>query len=139
MSKETIRSLTKKGLSQKKIALKLHIRKTKVVAEQRKLKIGKRAVKGAAAMKQYWEDVTSVMKSTGDTRAEASEYVGRTKKWGTKRAAKIGKKWSPISERQKFWKDWRKAWRRAVGEEARLLEEKALRWKSEEWSGDTPR
>ena len=136
MKKQTVASLTKKGWSQKKIALTLHIRKTKVVAEQKKLRIGKRAVGGAT---RYWKDVSDVMKATGAPRAEASSFVGRTRKWGTKRAARVGKKWRPIPERQKFWKEWKAKWRASIGEEKRIMEEKAMRWKSEEWTGDTPK
>ena len=86
MSKDTVRSLTKKGWSQKKIALKLRLRKTKVVAEQRRLKIGKRTKGGAV---EFWRDVKSYKKLSGDTRKESIQRVKHFPKWKKKRVAKL--------------------------------------------------
>lgn len=135
MSKQTIKSLTRKGYSQYNIAIKLHIRKSKVVAAQRKAGIGVRLKTGAAA---YWRDVSKVMEAADSTRSEASAFVGRSKKWGSKRAKRQGKHWSEISKRQKFWKDWKEAWRKATEEEKDKLAKKAAEWKEEEYYGDTP-
>lgn len=135
MSKQSIKSLTQKGYSQRKIAKTLHIRKAKVVAFQKRAKIGVRLRTGAAA---YWKDVSKVMEAADIPRSEASEVVGRGKKWGSKRAKRQGKNWSEISKRQKFWKDWKAAWRRATEEEKDKLKEDADKWKEEEYHGDTP-
>ena len=100
-----------------------------------KAKIGKRLTTGVT---QYWKDVKSVMEATGAPRQEASDFVGRTKKWASKRAKKAGKHWSAITERQKFWREWKKKWRKATEEEKKKMEEEAEEWKEEEWYGDTP-
>ena len=86
MSKDTVRSLTKKGWSQKRIALKLRLRKTKVVAEQRRLKIGKRAVGGAA---KFWRDVASVKETEMISRKEATKRVKYTPKWYGRRQKRL--------------------------------------------------
>ena len=86
MSKDTVRSLTKKGWSQKRIALKLHLRKTKVVAEQRRLKIGKRAVGGAA---EFWRDVASVKRTEMISRKEATKKVKYSALWYGRRQKRL--------------------------------------------------
>ena len=73
--KPTIKSLTVKGLSQKKIALQLHIRKSKVVAEQKRLRIGKRVAS------KFWEDVKSYRELLGGTHKQATEGVKHSPKW----------------------------------------------------------
>lgn len=84
--KPTIKSLTKKGLSQKKIALLLHIRKTKVVAEQKKLRIGKRVASG------FWSDVKKLRDTGLYTHREATEAAKKTTKWVDKRWERMSKK-----------------------------------------------
>lgn len=131
-----IRSLSKKGISQQKIAKTLHVRKQTISTYMQKAAVGKRAAPEGAA--RYWKDVSKVMEVTDASRSVASAFVGRQKKWGTKRAEKVGKHWSPIPERQKFWRDWKEAWREATKEEEEKLREKAEEWKDNEWTGDTP-
>ena len=86
MSKDTVRSLTKKGWSQKKIALKLKLRKTKVVAEQRRLKIGKRTKGGAV---EFWKDVASIKEIEQISRKEATKRVKYSPKWYERRQKKL--------------------------------------------------
>ena len=86
MKKQTIASLTKKGLSQMKIALTLHIRKSKVVAEQKRLKVGKRVAS------KFWSDVKGYRKLLGGTRQEAIYTVKRSSKWVNKRWMRMSKK-----------------------------------------------
>ena len=83
MSKQTIKSLTRKGWSQKKIALKLHIRKEKVVAAQRKLGIGKRVAS------PFWEDVRREKEIHGLSHEKAIKSIKFSKKWFTKRQARL--------------------------------------------------
>ena len=86
MSKDTVKSLTKKGWSQKRIALKLRLRKTKVVAEQRRLKIGKRAVGGVA---RFWKDVASIKEMEQISRKDAIKRVKYSPKWFERRQKKL--------------------------------------------------
>ena len=86
MAKNTIRSLTKKGWSQKKIALKLHIRKSKVVAAQKASGIGRRAKEGA---KGFWKDVASVKGMEEISRKEAIKRVKYSPKWYTRRQKRL--------------------------------------------------
>lgn len=79
MRKETVKSLTKKGLSQKRIALKLHLRKSKVVAEQKKLGIGKRRVS------KFWQDVESIKRMKGISHKKATKEVKYSSYWFKKR------------------------------------------------------
>ena len=86
MSRDTVKSLTKKGWSQKKIALKLRLRKTKVVAEQRRLKIGKRTKGGAM---EFWRDVASIKEIEQISRKEATKRVKYSPKWYKRRQKKL--------------------------------------------------
>ena len=83
MRKETIKSLTRKGWSQKKIALKLHIRKTKVVEEQKRLKIGKRVAS------EFWSDVKVFRETLGISHKEATKKVKYAKKWFGRRQQRL--------------------------------------------------
>lgn len=86
MRKATVKSLTAKGYSQKKIALTLHIRKSKVVAAQKRLRIGKRAEGGAQA---FWRDVTHEQELYGLTHRKARLRVKYSSKWFGKRQARL--------------------------------------------------
>lgn len=95
--KKTIKSLTAKGYSQKKIAKTLHIRKQKVSTMQKTLKIGKRAPS------EFMRDVKSKVRTEEITWKEAVKQVKKTPYWARKRLAKMPKK-----EREKviapsFW------------------------------------
>ena len=92
--KDTIRSLTKKGLSQKAIALKLHIRKTKVVEAQRKFRVGVRSA--------FSKDVREFRKMFGGEYRAAVKTVSMTEKWIGKRVAKL------TPEEQRMYKEWAK-------------------------------
>lgn len=81
MRKQTIETLTRKGFSQKKIALMLHIRKTKVVAEQKRLKIGKRS--------PFWRDVKTIREMKGVSHAKAIKEVKFSKKWFERRQRRL--------------------------------------------------
>lgn len=105
MGKETVKSLTRKGWSQKKIALKLHIRKTKVVSEQKRLKIGKRVVSA------FWGDVKTVQRLEEWDWATARKATYNEPYWARKRAVRQGKEYKSYSE---FWKEWRTKWRDSV-------------------------
>lgn len=83
MRKQTVKSLTAKGYSQKKIALKLHIRKTKVVAAQRKLGIGKRVEQ------PFWRDVASLKEWSGKSHKEATKVIKFSKKWFERRQRRL--------------------------------------------------
>lgn len=83
MKKQTIKSLTRKGWSQKKIALKLHIRKTKVVEEQKRLKIGKRV------KQPFWKDVKTIREMKGISHAKATKEVKFAKKWFERRQQRL--------------------------------------------------
>lgn len=86
MSKETIASLTRRGYSQKKIAKTLGIRKMKVVTYQKTHKIGKRAEGGAQV---FWRDVAHEQELYGLSRRQARLRVKYSKKWFTKRQARL--------------------------------------------------
>lgn len=83
---KAIRALTKKGYSQKKIALKLHIRKTKVVAAQRALGIGRREKGGAVG---FWKDVASVKRMKEISQKEATKEVKFSKLWYERRQKRL--------------------------------------------------
>jgi hypothetical protein len=83
MKKATVRSLTAKGYSQKKIALTLHIRKSKVVAAQKALGVGKRV------SHPFWRDVKGIMEMKEVSRKEAIKEVKFTPKWFKKRQARL--------------------------------------------------
>lgn len=78
-----IRSYTKKGWSQKKIARTLGIRKMKVVTYQKTHKIGKRVES------PFWKDVKTIREMKEISHAEAIKEVKFSKKWFTKRQAKL--------------------------------------------------
>ena len=92
--KDTIKSLTKKGLSQKAIALKLHIRKTKVVVAQRKLRVGARS--------EFAADVRKVREVLGGEYRDVVKTVSMGEKWLGKRVAKL------TPEEQRMHKEWAK-------------------------------
>ena len=83
MSKQTIKSLTRKGYSQKRIAKTLGIRKMKVVTYQKTHKIGKRA------KQPFWRDVKTTMEMKEVSRAEAIKEVKFAPKWFKKRQARL--------------------------------------------------
>ena len=83
MSKQTIRSLTARGYSQKRIAKTLGIRKMKVVTYQKSHKIGKRVVQ------PFWRDVKGIVEMKGKTWKQAKMEVKYSKKWFTKRQARL--------------------------------------------------
>jgi len=124
MKKQTIRSLTAKGYSQKKIALTLHIRKTKVVAYQRKAKIGKRAKPGGAM--EFWKDVKSYKSMFEVSHKEATTDVKYTKKWYHRRMKKDKMKWEVAD------------WIEQYEFEKRLTERKKKLYMVEEHVGKTP-
>ena len=124
MRKATIRSLTAKGYSQKKIGLILHIRKSKVVAAQRSLKIGRRAKPTGAA--EFWKDVKSYKSMMKVSHKRATIDVKYTPKWYLKRAKKDKQKWD--------MKDWKEQYEF----EKRLTEREKHMYR--EWHvGDTPK
>ena len=89
-----ISSLTKKGLSQKAIALRLHIRKTKVVVAQRKFRVGVRSAFG--------KDVREFRKMFGGEYRDVVKSVSMTEKWLGKRVAKL------TPEERIMHKEWAK-------------------------------
>ena len=101
--KQTIRSLTKKGFSQKKIAKTLHIRKEKVVKYQIKHKIGRRAEKGGA--REFWEDVKLIKQMKEMTHKEAITEVKWSPRWYKKRITGVNKREKAREEMRKKWKD----------------------------------
>ena len=129
-SKETIRSLTRKGLSQKKIALKLHIRKSKVVAEQKRLKIGVRRVS------VFWGDVKSFQRQREVSWKEAREATKDQPYWARKRAKRQKKEYKSYSE---FWKEWKQKWRDATEAEKDAHGYEATYGSDGEFVGGTPR
>ena len=101
--KNTIKRLTKKGFSQKKIAKTLHIRKEKVVKYQIKHKIGKRiAEKGA---KEFWKDVKLIKQMKEITHKEAITEVKWSPRWYKKRIAGVNKRKKAREEMKKVWSD----------------------------------
>lgn len=105
MSKPTIASLTRKGLSQYKIAKTLHIRKQKVVTYQKTHKIGKRQVS------EFWSEVKQQARSREISWTESRDIVKTQPYWARKRAKRQGKEYKSYSE---FWKEWREKWRTAT-------------------------
>jgi len=81
--KDTIRSLTAKGYSQKKIASTLGIRKMKVVTYQKTHKIGKRVAS------VFWSDVKAIREMKGVSHAKAIREVKFAKKWFEKRQQRL--------------------------------------------------
>lgn len=101
--RDTIKSLTKKGLSQKAIALKLKIRKTKVVAAQKKFKIGTRSAFG--------KDVAAFRGVTGESYKSAVHTIKMTEKWIGKRVKKLSEEEQAM---QKAWARHKREYRRAA-------------------------
>ena len=102
MSKQTIRSLTKKGWSQKRIALSLHIRKSKVVAYQRAKGIGLRAKGGARA---FWKDVASIKRIKDISHKEAMKEVKFSKLWYLRRQKRLSGVAKARDTMRKEWYD----------------------------------
>ena len=102
MKKETIRSLTKKGWSQKKIAKQLRIRTSKVVAAQRKLKIGKRVAS------KFWEHVKVYQEMEEVSRKKAVKAVKKKPYWARKRLARMSKKQREAIKVTGIWEEPRK-------------------------------
>ena len=104
MAKQTIKSLTRKGWSQKKIALTLHIRKSKVVAYQRAKDIGRRAKGGAV---RFWKDVASVKRMTEVSQKEAIKEVKFSKSWYERRQKRLTGVAKARDTMRKEWHDVR--------------------------------
>ena len=102
MRKATIKSLTRKGYSQYKIAKTLGIRKMKVVTAQKALKIGKRV------KQPFWDDVRHERELYGLSWSKSKTKVKYAEKWYKKRQARLkgiakakdmyGKTWQQIKE-----------------------------------------
>lgn len=123
----SVKRYTKQGKSQQWIAHKIGIAKQSIATAQRKAKIGKRVTS------PFWKDVKAYKELSGEDHKRATQMVKQTKKWGTKRAARAGKKWKSYQERQAEMKKLRKEFE---GEE---LTDK-LTYEMEEYQyGDTPR
>ena len=127
---ETVRSLTAKGYSQKKIALVLHIRKSKVVAAQKRLKIGKRAEQ------PFWSSVRAQARDREITWKEARAITKDQPYWARKRAARQGKQYKSYAE---FWKEWKEKWRLATEAEKEEHGYNAIYGEEGEFVGGTPR
>jgi hypothetical protein len=120
MRKATVRSLTKRGYSQKKIAKILGIRKMKVVTAQKALKIGKRAKGGATT---FWSDVRHERDLYGRSWSKSKTKVKYSKKWFERRQKRLtgiakerdiyGEKWQRIKEGE-IGEDW---WETEEGED----------------------
>jgi predicted transcriptional regulator len=82
----TIASLTRKGYSQYKIAMTLHIRKQKVATYQKTHRIGKRTVGRAP---EFWRDVKAMRALKGQTRKETIKEVKFSKKWFERRQKRL--------------------------------------------------
>lgn len=129
MRKPTIRSLTAKGYSQKKIAKILGIRKMKVVTAQKALKIGKRR------KSEFWSDVRTHARTREISWSEAREQTKDQPYWARKRAARQGKQYKSYSE---FWKEWRQKWRDATEAEKEEHGYNAIYGEEGEFVGGTP-
>ena len=105
--RNSIKSLTKKGYSQRKIAKTLHIRKEKVVAYQKKAKIGVRV------KSEFWEDVKAAKRQREISWGKARKETKTEPYWARKRAARQGKKYKSYSD---FWEEWKEKWRDASQE-----------------------
>jgi hydrogenase maturation factor HypE len=114
MSRETIKSLTRKGYSQYKIAKTLKIRKQKVASYQKTHKIGVRAAEKGAV--KFWTQVAMRKESEEVTRKEAIRETKYTKYWferrqkrltGVEKAKdKMSEKWHRIKKgdiERSFW------------------------------------
>ena len=114
MTKQTIKSLTRKGYSQKKIAKTLKIRKQKVASYQKTHKIGVRAAEKGAV--KFWKDVKTIKEMKRISRKEAIKEVKYAPKWYKKRQKRLtgvekardamGEKWAKIKRGvvvEKFW------------------------------------
>lgn len=129
MGKKTIASLTKKGYSQKRIALTLKIRKTKVVAAQKKLRIGKRVAN------LFWKDVETLRRTEETTWKEARKMTFNQPYWARKRAVRRGREYKSYSD---FWKEWREKWRDATEAEREAHSYEATYGDDGDFVGGTP-
>ena len=129
MTKQSIKSLTKRGLSQKAIALKLHIRKSKVVAFQKKAKIG---VRRASV---FWSDVKSYQRVHEESWKVAVKDTKDQPYWARKRAVRQGKQYKSYSV---FWREWKEKWRDATQEERDKHGYEATYGEEGEFVGGTP-
>lgn len=116
-NEKEIRKLTRKGWSQKKIALKLHIRKQKVATYQKTHKIGKRVAQ------PFWKDVESVKEMEEISHKEATKKVKYAPKWFKKRQKRLKGTAKARDEMKEKWQrikqgdiepDW---WEEAGGED----------------------
>lgn len=121
--------LTAKGYSQKKIALTLHIRKSKVVAAQKALKIGKRVEQ------PFWKSVKYLREGEEISFEEARRATYNMPKWARKRAARQGKQYKSYAE---FWKEWKAKWRDATQAERDAHGYEATYGEEGEFVGGTP-
>jgi predicted transcriptional regulator len=120
MKKATIRSLTAKGYSQKRIAKTLGIRKMKVVTYQKTHRIGKRVEQ------PFWKEISF---------KEARKATYNMPKWARKRAERQGKEYKSFAE---FWKEWRAKWRDATQAERDAHGYEATYGEEGEFVGGTP-
>jgi len=128
-SKQTakVRKYTKAGKSQKEIAKILGVAKQRVANAQKKAGVGKRVAS------TFWKQVKAYKEDLEISHKEATILVKNTKKWGTKRAARAGKKWKSYEERQA---DMRALRQEFEGEELG----KAISQEMEDYLyGDTPK
>lgn len=89
-----VRSLTKKGKTQAQIAKFLGVSKQRVSTAQAKAGVGKRRPS------PFWKDVKAQKELLECSHKRATNLVSQSKKWGSKRAARAGKKWYSPEERQ---------------------------------------
>ena len=103
-----IRKLSKQGLTQQKIGLKLKIRKQTVSTFLQQEKIGKRApLRGAA---EFWQDVKAYKKRFEVGHKEGTKIVRQTSKWRKRRIARLSPKNREFYE---FWEMMGREERRA--------------------------
>lgn len=81
-----IRKLAKKGLSQKAIALAVHIRKQRVSTFLRSAKLGRRVAS------PFWSEVDAIKKALKTSHKEATSLVRMREKWVNKRWMRRSKK-----------------------------------------------
>lgn len=129
MSKQSIKSLTRKGYSQQKIAKTLHIRKEKVVAFQRRAKIGVRRPS------EFFGRVKAIQLDQESTWEEARKAIFNMPRWARKRAARQGKQYKSYKD---FWKEWKKKWKDATQEEKDKHGYEATYGEEGEYVGGTP-
>lgn len=123
----SVKRYTKQGKSQGVIAKLLGVSKQRVATSQKKTKTGVRRPS------PFWKDVKEYKEKSGRSHAYSTKEVMNWKKWGTKRAAKSGKKWKSYDARQARMREIRSEFE---GDELREQLEQEL----EEFQyGDTPR